>query len=67
MLEVFIWMKRSLFAFGEEFVVALVFALVPSQILIMVSGLLCSNNITYRFGKGMMPEAWLNVSSCDSG
>ena len=41
-----------------------VFALVPVQILIMVTGLLCSNNITYRFGKGMMPEAYrLNVTS----
>ena len=41
-----------------------VFALVPSHILIMVAGLLCSNNITYRFGKGMMPEAYrLNVGS----
>ena len=41
-----------------------VFALVPVQILIMVAGLLCSNNITYRFGKGMMPEAYrLNVST----
>ena len=42
----------------------IVFALVPPQILIMVAGLLCSNNITYRFGKGMMPEAYrLNVGS----
>ena len=41
-----------------------VFALVPAQIVIMVAGLLCSNNVTYRFGKGMMPEAYrLNVSS----
>ena len=41
-----------------------VFALVPSHMLIMVAGLLCSNNITYRFGKGMMPEDYrLNVSS----
>ena len=41
-----------------------VFALVPAQILIMVAGLLCSNHITYRFGKGMMPEAYrLNMNS----
>ena len=41
-----------------------VFALVPVQILIMVAGLLCSNHITYRFGKGMMPEAYrLNMNS----
>ncbi|KAF8812864.1 tetraspanin Tsp2 family [Phlegmacium glaucopus] len=35
-----------------------VFSLVPLQILVMVAGLLCSNHITYRFGKGMMPEAY---------
>jgi hypothetical protein len=41
-----------------------VFALVPAQIAVMVSGLLCSNHITYRFGKGMMPEAYrLNMST----
>ena len=41
-----------------------VFSLVPAQILIMVAGLLCSNHITYRFGKGMMPEAYrLNMNS----
>ena len=41
-----------------------VFALVPLHILIMVAALLCSNNITYRFGKGMMPEAYrLNLGS----
>ena len=41
-----------------------VFGLVPIQILIMVAGLLCSNHVTYRFGKGMMPEAYrLNVNS----
>ena len=41
-----------------------VFSLVPAQILVMVAGLLCSNNITYRFGKGMMPEAYrLNMNT----
>ena len=41
-----------------------VFALVPAQIMIMVAGLLCSNHISYRFGKGMMPEAYrLNMNS----
>jgi hypothetical protein len=41
-----------------------VFALVPAQLSIMVAGLLCSNHITYRFGKGMMPEAYrLNLNS----
>ncbi|KAF8808260.1 hypothetical protein BYT27DRAFT_6553252 [Phlegmacium glaucopus] len=35
-----------------------VFSLVPVQVLVLVAGLLCSNHITYRFGKGMMPEAY---------
>ncbi|KAF9545673.1 hypothetical protein CPC08DRAFT_649306 [Agrocybe pediades] len=35
-----------------------VFSLVPAQILVMVAGLLCSNHVTYRFGKGMMPERY---------
>lgn len=40
------------------------FALVPLHIAIIVVGLLCSNHVTYRFGKGMMPEAYrLNMSS----
>jgi len=34
------------------------FSLVPPQILVMAAGLLCSNHITYKFGKGMMPEAY---------
>ncbi|KAK2460079.1 hypothetical protein APHAL10511_007913 [Amanita phalloides] len=34
------------------------FALVPLQIMVMVAGLLCSNHVTYRFGKGMMPKAY---------
>ena len=41
-----------------------VFSLVPAQILVMVAGLLCSNHVTYRFGKGMMPEAYrLNMNT----
>jgi len=35
-----------------------VFILVPVQIAVIVSSLLCSYHITYRFGKGMMPEAY---------
>jgi hypothetical protein len=35
-----------------------VFSIVPVHILIMVAALLCSNHITYRFGKGMMPKAY---------
>ncbi|KAI0251452.1 hypothetical protein BJV78DRAFT_1211721 [Lactifluus subvellereus] len=34
------------------------FGLVPLQIGVIVVGLLCSNHITYRFGKGMMPKAY---------
>lgn len=41
-----------------------IFVLVPVHIGVMVVGLLCSNHITYRFGKGMMPEAYrLNMSA----
>jgi hypothetical protein len=35
-----------------------VFALVPVHLTVMVAGLLCSNHVTYRFGKGMMPKAY---------
>ncbi|KAF8156038.1 tetraspanin Tsp2 family [Crassisporium funariophilum] len=34
------------------------FGLVPVHLLVMVAGLLCSNHVTYRFGKGMMPKAY---------
>jgi hypothetical protein len=34
------------------------FGLVPLHIGVMVSGLLCSNHVTYRFGKGMTPKAY---------
>ncbi|CAE6509880.1 unnamed protein product [Rhizoctonia solani] len=34
------------------------FALVPLQLACMVAALLCSNHVTYRFGKGMMPKAY---------
>ncbi|KAJ7189984.1 hypothetical protein GGX14DRAFT_382643 [Mycena pura] len=34
------------------------FGLVPVHIAVIVSGLLCSNHVTYRFGKGMMPKAY---------
>lgn len=36
----------------------IVFSLVPAHILIMIIALLCSNHVTYRFGKGMMPKAY---------
>ncbi|KAJ7706580.1 hypothetical protein B0H16DRAFT_1901600 [Mycena metata] len=34
------------------------FGLVPVHIAIMAAGLLSSNHVTYRFGKGMMPKAY---------
>lgn len=34
------------------------FSIVPVHILIILAGLLCSNHVTYRFGKGMMPKAY---------
>jgi hypothetical protein len=34
------------------------FSLVPAQILIIVAALLCSNHITYRFGKGLTPKRY---------
>ncbi|KAF8167113.1 tetraspanin Tsp2 family [Crassisporium funariophilum] len=41
-----------------------VFGLVPVHLAVMIAGLLCSDHITYRFGKGMMPEAYrLNLST----
>ncbi|KAI6124776.1 hypothetical protein EDD16DRAFT_521687 [Pisolithus croceorrhizus] len=36
----------------------IVFSLVPLHIMIILAGLLCSNHVTYRFGKGMMPKAY---------
>ncbi|KAJ7576984.1 hypothetical protein C8J56DRAFT_799725 [Mycena floridula] len=41
---------------GRWFKVA--FAIVPAQLFVMISALLCSNHVTYRFGKGMMPKAY---------
>ncbi|KAJ6544355.1 hypothetical protein B0H19DRAFT_956289 [Mycena capillaripes] len=35
-----------------------VFACVPLTLGAIVVGLLCSNHVTYRFGKGMMPKAY---------
>jgi len=39
------------------------FSLVPVHIFVMVSALLCSNHVTYRFGKGMMPPAYRMTES----
>ncbi|KAJ7063803.1 hypothetical protein C8F01DRAFT_1129357 [Mycena amicta] len=43
-------------ALERMYVVA--FGLVPVHIGVIVAGLLCSNHVTYRFGKGMMPKAY---------
>ena len=37
---------------------SIAFGLVPFHIAVIVVGLLCSNHITYRFGKGLMPKAY---------
>lgn len=34
------------------------FALVPAHIGVMITALLCSNHITYRFGKGLTPKQY---------
>ncbi|KAJ4482399.1 hypothetical protein J3R30DRAFT_2167183 [Lentinula aciculospora] len=34
------------------------FGLVPLQLSAIVAGLLCSNHVTYRFGKGMIPKRY---------
>lgn len=34
------------------------FSLVPPHILIILAGLLCSNHVTYRFGKGLTPKRY---------
>lgn len=34
------------------------FAIVPAHLLIILAALLCSNHVTYRFGKGLMPERY---------
>ncbi|WVQ83238.1 hypothetical protein IAT38_005377 [Cryptococcus sp. DSM 104549] len=37
---------------------AVSFALVPAHVLIIVAALLCSNHVTYRFGKGLTPKRY---------
>ncbi|KAI5118506.1 hypothetical protein M0805_004006 [Coniferiporia weirii] len=37
---------------------AVAFGIVPVQILAIIAALLCSNHVTFRFGKGMMPKAY---------
>jgi hypothetical protein len=50
------FLKFERFVLKRWFVAA--FAIVPVHIFVMLSGLLCSNHVTYRFGKGMMPKAY---------
>ncbi|KAF9066497.1 hypothetical protein BDP27DRAFT_1543991 [Rhodocollybia butyracea] len=53
------WQKRTL-----ERWYTIAFGLVPLQITVLVAGLLCSNHVTYRFGKGMIPKRYqLNPSA----
>ncbi|KAK7024865.1 hypothetical protein R3P38DRAFT_2778862 [Favolaschia claudopus] len=36
----------------------IIFSLVAVHLVVIVASLLCSNHVTYRFGKGMMPKAY---------
>lgn len=57
-----LYMKYERVILQRWFTVA--FALVPFHLFVMVSALLCSNHVTYRFGKGMTPKAYrLDLSS----
>ena len=50
------YIKFERLVLGRWYTVA--FALVPLHLAITIAGLLCSNHVTYRFGKGMMPKAY---------
>lgn len=50
------YLKFERLVLGRWFTVA--FSLVPLHLFVMISALLCSNHVTYRFGKGMMPKAY---------
>ncbi|KIK69796.1 hypothetical protein GYMLUDRAFT_524373 [Collybiopsis luxurians FD-317 M1] len=47
------WQRRIL---KRWYIIA--FTLVPVQLGAIFAGLLCSNHVTYRFGKGMMPKRY---------
>ncbi|KAL5529824.1 hypothetical protein ACEPAF_6081 [Sanghuangporus sanghuang] len=56
------YLKFERMALGRWYAVA--FGLVPVQLLAILAALLCSNHVTYRWGKGMMPKAYrLDMSS----
>ncbi|KAF7341790.1 hypothetical protein MSAN_02033800 [Mycena sanguinolenta] len=53
--------KAAFFDFEQKTLArwyTIAFGLVPVHIGIIVAALLCSNHVTYRFGKGMMPKAY---------
>ena len=37
---------------------AAAFAVCGAQVLVLATAVLCANHVTYRFGKGMMPERY---------
>jgi hypothetical protein len=51
-----VYMDFESMVLGRWYLVA--FALVPAHLAVIIAGLLCSNHVTYRFGKGMMPKAY---------
>ncbi|KAJ7253603.1 hypothetical protein C8J57DRAFT_1348582 [Mycena rebaudengoi] len=53
--------KKPFIEFQEKILIrwyTIVFGIVPAHVAIMIAALLCSNHVTYRFGKGMMPKAY---------
>lgn len=56
------YLKFERRALGHWYAVA--FGLVPVQLFAILAALMCSNHVTYRWGKGMMPKAYrLDMSS----
>ena len=51
-----LYMRYERIVLRRWFTVA--FSLVPLHLFVMISALLCSNHVTYRFGKGMTPKAY---------
>ncbi|KAF9781868.1 hypothetical protein BJ322DRAFT_1101183 [Thelephora terrestris] len=57
-----VYMRYERIILQRWYIVA--FSLVPLHLFVMISALLCSNHVTYRFGKGMTPKAYrLDLSS----
>lgn len=50
------YMRYERIILRRWFIVA--FSLVPFHLFVMIAALLCSNHVTYRFGKGMTPKAY---------